>query len=345
MLLSYMLAATVTAATAPPTSVMILPLEAKEGVSRDAADQLSSAMAAHASTLPGLKVVTYKEVESTLSQEQVRQVAGCGSVSCAAEIAGALNTNAIVMGSFGRFGADYLLTLSLVSARDAVVTGRSVRRFPGKQMEAVLDAIPQITAELFGKMLPPEAFAAAQPAQPTQPAPSVAVAPTPTMPSPPSTPAAPSAEEDPAGKWATPAAEKKRSKAAARREQESKATGLMLDPIMASWMYRAAAGVGSTAGLLATVGFGMCVGGCGVCVTGLAMGFTNTDGASGGGGNGSVSADSASMVVGLGALLAALSIFPLIGSVLVGAVAAVVWGVAQFAGRTVVTHPHADDDD
>ena len=337
MLLSYMLAATVTAAAAQPTSVMILPLEAKEGVSRDAADQLSSAMAAHASTLPGLKVVTYREVESTLSQEQVRQVAGCGSVSCAAEIAGALNTNAIVMGSFGRFGADYLLTLSLVSARDAVVTGRSVRRFPGKQMEAVLDAIPQITAELFGKMLPPEAFAATQPAQTTQPPPSVAVAPA--TPVPPSTPADPAAEEDPDGKWAKPAAEKKRSKAAVRRGQESKATGLMLDPVMASWMYRAAAGAGSTAGLLATVGLGMCVGGCGFCIAGGYLGGEVGSGTQpSNGGNGP-------LFVGIGALLGVLSFFPFIGSVLVGAVAAVVWAVAQFAGRTVVTHPHADDDD
>ena len=48
---------------------------------------VTNLLAVEASKVPGYRAVSFREVEGTMSQEQVRQVAGCTSASCAAEIA------------------------------------------------------------------------------------------------------------------------------------------------------------------------------------------------------------------------------------------------------------------
>lgn len=302
------------AAAAEPMSVMILPLEAKEGVSRDAADQLAAAMAAHASTLPGLKVVTYKEVESTLSQEQVRQVAGCSSAGCAAEIAGALNTQAIIIGSFGRFGRNYLLNLSLVRARDANVSGRCSRKFPGDAMEAVLDAIPAILADLF-----PQQLAAAQPATPSSPTKA----------------ATRTWGDDVEAKWDRPARKLKRRAEVDDEERDTSGDTktAVMDPALVNMAYRTALGMSGLAATLLAVSVPMCGYGCfgtvawgGVAATGTSSGgSTNTPLVLGG--------------LGSAVLAGLLAWIPLIGGVAVGAVSAGFWILWRVAGAPDAADP------
>jgi hypothetical protein len=130
-------------------TVLVLPLEAKSGVARDTADQVTSALAAQAGAVPGFRVLALAEIEGTMSQEQLRQVAGCNTASCAAEIAGSLNTDEIVMGTFGRFGNAYLLTLSRVNGRTATTLRRVSHKIPGDKLESTLDDLPRLVDELF----------------------------------------------------------------------------------------------------------------------------------------------------------------------------------------------------
>jgi hypothetical protein len=131
------------------TTVLMLPLEAHQGASKETAEVLTQMMAAEGSRYPAFKVVSFREVEGTMSQEQVRQVSGCASNTCAAEIAGALNTDEIVLGSFTKVGATYVLTASRVRARDAEVVGRISERFTDLDDAKVLDRLPSLMKALL----------------------------------------------------------------------------------------------------------------------------------------------------------------------------------------------------
>ncbi|MBI5498562.1 MAG: hypothetical protein HY904_26410 [Deltaproteobacteria bacterium] len=138
------------AAGAPKaTSVMVLPVAAKAGVNQDLADLTSAAITNHVSKVKGVRAISIAEVEGLMSQEQLKQAAGCDSVSCAVELAGALNADEIIMGNLGKFGASYLLTLSRIRARDATIVGRSMQRIAGLNEDTLLDRLPVAVGELF----------------------------------------------------------------------------------------------------------------------------------------------------------------------------------------------------
>jgi hypothetical protein len=170
-------------------SLLVLPFEAKAGVSADLAEILSQLLAGNLAKVGRHRVVTFREIENTLSQEQVKQVTGCGSTSCAAEIAGALNTDEIVMGSLGKAGSHYVLVVSRVRARDAQVAGRLSEVFPKLDEDAMVRRIPAMAVELLG--VQPVRPAAVPASAPTERAPQVAVAVRPAVPASPPVPPAP----------------------------------------------------------------------------------------------------------------------------------------------------------
>lgn len=143
--------------------MLVLPVEAAAGVPARLAAVVTSALTHHAARLPNVRVISYQEVHNTLSQEQVRQVAGCTDASCAAEIAGALNTDEIVLGSLGMAGDAYVLTLARVKARSAQVSGRALERVPQASEQLLIDRMPFIVAGLFNTPPPvPEEAAPAR---------------------------------------------------------------------------------------------------------------------------------------------------------------------------------------
>jgi len=141
------------AATEPPPAertVLVLPLEAKTGVSRQSAELLTVVLVAEARKIPGYKFLTLKELEGVVSVDQVKMLMGCDSLSCAAELAGALNTDELIAGTVGMAGrSSYVLSLSRVAARTASPLGSSTRRMVGTEESVVFDNLPAMVAELF----------------------------------------------------------------------------------------------------------------------------------------------------------------------------------------------------
>lgn len=110
------------------------------------ADQVSQQLSFH-----GLKVITRSEVGALLGNERQRELLGCHdeSGSCAVELAGALGSDALLLGEAAKVGEKYRLSVRLVSAKNgdklssAVVTGSSE--------DAVLEAFGQSAAERMAK--------------------------------------------------------------------------------------------------------------------------------------------------------------------------------------------------
>jgi hypothetical protein len=149
------------AAAAPPDdrfenrSVLFLPVQARSGVTADLAEQLTSVLAATVATRhPELRVVTLREIDGVMTPEQIKQAAGCDSSSCAAEIAGALNTDEIVLGTLGRVGNSFLITLTRVQAKDGKTLSRLAERTSRLDEEALFDRMGVIADLLIPSGIP-----------------------------------------------------------------------------------------------------------------------------------------------------------------------------------------------
>ena len=82
--------------------------------------------------LAGATVIGQGEINAMLAVEKQRDVLGCsGEVSCLAEIGGALGADHLTVGSIGRIGQVYLLTLKLVDTRRAVTVRQISERVDG----------------------------------------------------------------------------------------------------------------------------------------------------------------------------------------------------------------------
>jgi hypothetical protein len=137
-------------AVTEPTSVLIMPLANKEGVSRDLADQITVVITHLSGSVPGFRTVALDEVQGAMTQEQLRQVAACDQVSCAADIGGALNTEQVVIGTLGLLGDEYLLTLTRIQSTDAKRLASVVQRIPAQPKSALLDGAGAVVPNLFG---------------------------------------------------------------------------------------------------------------------------------------------------------------------------------------------------
>lgn len=136
------------AAKAP--TVLIMPVQATGEVPAALAQNLSAVLVVECGKVPGYQVVSYREVESAMTLEQMRQLSACDSVSCAAEIAGALNSEQTIIGTLGRVGGSYVLALSRISAREAKVVGRVSKQVSASDDALLIREIPGLARELFG---------------------------------------------------------------------------------------------------------------------------------------------------------------------------------------------------
>lgn len=157
-------AALAAAEPAPATtmSVLVLPVQIEQNVPAALGKQVTAVLVHSAGTVPGYRVIAFSEVEATLGVEASRQLTGCSTDGCAAEIAGALNTDQVITGSMGKLGDSYILSLTRVQARDARVLGRAQRMFSIRIEEDIADNMPGAVAQLFGTAAPRGASPAQQ---------------------------------------------------------------------------------------------------------------------------------------------------------------------------------------
>ena len=117
-----------------------------------------------------IRVITANEISAVLGNERQRQLLGCSdkSSSCIAELAGALGSDAVIVGSVARFGASYAMTVKVISANDAsTLASTSVRDLKEDQLPGW---IARAARELAQKLAPAAAGNAVVAASTTDPA-------------------------------------------------------------------------------------------------------------------------------------------------------------------------------
>jgi len=139
----------------PVTSLLVLPLEPRLGVSRELAETLTESVIHQLRRIPHFKVSSMREVESAMGQEQRRQLAGCDNAGCAVEIGAALNVDEIVMGTLAKVDVELVVNISRVVTRTGQSKGSAMRRFPENAPSVALDGLPAMVSEMTGVRLPP----------------------------------------------------------------------------------------------------------------------------------------------------------------------------------------------
>jgi hypothetical protein len=132
-----------------PVSVLLLPLDARPGVEKDVADQVTVLLAAQLAKRAELRVLTIADVESVLARDKLAQAAGCDTASCWTELAGALNTDEVIQGSVGRLGVALILSLSRIKVRTGEVVHRVADTITPADASLLILRIPYAARTLY----------------------------------------------------------------------------------------------------------------------------------------------------------------------------------------------------
>lgn len=125
-------------ATAPSCKAAVLDLAAGEGVTVERAASLSEVVVGEVGqSLRGCSVVSRSELRALVSFETERQLSGCDSESCLAEVGEALGVDRLVIGTVARVDTRTLVALRLVDMRDLRVVRRVTDSFEGPAGDAL----------------------------------------------------------------------------------------------------------------------------------------------------------------------------------------------------------------
>src|SRR5512141_130322 len=147
--------------TVGPLKLAAMPPEPGEGIQEKTAAALWEAVLGEVRKRPNVSVLSKAEIQSVLTLERQQQLTGCTNDTCAAEFGYALGVDQMLLGSVSKLGASWLMHISLVDVKKVATAAQADRRLKDKSIDDLLDAIPQMVAELFGGPAPTTVPAAA----------------------------------------------------------------------------------------------------------------------------------------------------------------------------------------
>lgn len=144
----------VLAAPPPPqqpgtTSLLVMKFDVAGGASEDLATDLNHALIDQVRQYEGFEVRSMKGVESLMTVEMQKQLIGCDTESCAAEIAGALNADEIIVGRLNKQGSSLNFHVFRVRARGALNVGSGNDMVPANQGQLLLERLPAVVNTLM----------------------------------------------------------------------------------------------------------------------------------------------------------------------------------------------------
>ena len=130
-------------------SIVVMPLVAKR---TDAAtvEILSDILVNAVTTMSGYTVIGPADLDAMLGNERMKEALGCDSVSCYADIGGALNAQFLVSGSVSRLGSRIIVTLSMVDTKAQKVQSRG-RAETENNEDLYIAAIEQAVSDLVAQ--------------------------------------------------------------------------------------------------------------------------------------------------------------------------------------------------
>ncbi len=153
-------------AAAPRIAVM--DVKVRGGVSGEVASTVSEAVVVEVRRRsPGASVIGAEEIRSMIGVAVEKAKLGCDDMACLAEIGGALGAERLVLGTLGRLGDTYLLSLQLVDVAHGRVVASGAATVSAKHDDLLFGAVASAVGQIFGTST------ATPPAPPRQVSPSL----------------------------------------------------------------------------------------------------------------------------------------------------------------------------
>ncbi len=126
----------------------VAPLGAGDGTTPGMLKMVGENVAAELRRSKSYTVLTYDELQALLSHEQLTQLLGCTDTVCLATLGSAAGADLLATGSLGKVGSSWLISLKAIDVKSAKVAAMADRRLKGGTVDAVLDQLPGMVAEL-----------------------------------------------------------------------------------------------------------------------------------------------------------------------------------------------------
>jgi len=130
----------------PPVRVAVLDLKDAGPLDHAAAEGLSALLASEVARRPALAVVAGADLRAILGYERQRQLAGCASTGCAADLGVAF----LLTSEVSKVGSSWLLSLALLDAARASSVSRLTRKVAA--VDGLLEALPGAVDELLAPL-------------------------------------------------------------------------------------------------------------------------------------------------------------------------------------------------
>lgn len=144
---SYAPAQTKTKSNLPLLAVMS---PAWQGVDSSTALLVSDALADELMRTGKVRVMERDQMHRILKEQDFQQNGSCDGSECAVEVGRLLSIDNIVVGTIGRLGSSYTISMRLVKVESGEIIGSSRRMKRGEIDEVVSEVLPQVAQELVG---------------------------------------------------------------------------------------------------------------------------------------------------------------------------------------------------
>jgi len=128
--------------------VGVVGLVARTGLEQAVADLYCDALVGELRKRPGMTITDRNDIAASLGAEKEKQLLGCSSDSCMADLAGALGVEQLVRGTVGRVGKSLLVNFTLVDSKKGQALNTVNERLKSSSDEAFFDALPDLVNQL-----------------------------------------------------------------------------------------------------------------------------------------------------------------------------------------------------
>jgi len=133
LILLFVVSGALVANTPKKIKLSLMDLKAESGIDKGVVNLLYELILTEFQNYSNLSVTSKSDIDSMVKFETEKELAGCSDSSCMAEIGGALGVDMIVMGSIGKLGSSYIVTLKLINIKKATVENRVSKTIPANE--------------------------------------------------------------------------------------------------------------------------------------------------------------------------------------------------------------------
>lgn len=120
-----------------PCKAAVLDLQAQQGIAQESAEVLTDVIASAVRGPLSCSVLSRTDIRALIGFEEERQLAGCESGSCAAEIGEALGVDRLIIGSIARLDERVVISLRLLDMHELAVLASVTDSYIGPDAGAV----------------------------------------------------------------------------------------------------------------------------------------------------------------------------------------------------------------